>query len=360
MGFINQEKLKREIKYYDNTVIEKQLKEYDMNDIIKYLKSKNKLAEISFIEGYHLLEQNKLDEAYYKFILSLSQINSSTQYLTKVYTYKYLSVIDIKKENYDEAKKNILNSFNSIDEKYYNEAINVIIRMAEMCQQTKELRYTVIDILKEVIESEIITDESKLQILDELSLLYFINNEYANSSEANLEYIILSKEMGKDIEYAKGLIYLATLFNELKGNVTAVATIEEALRVEIKDKKERGKIQSYGYLNLGEIYADMGMYIEALNSVEKVKQFKDYYSEEDYRDFEILVNLVKAKCYINLNELEEANKLIEKSRELLEKDKDLYFINKEIEYGIVEGEYFFAKREYKNAIKIYKEVLQQV
>ncbi|MCR8747071.1 tetratricopeptide repeat protein [Romboutsia lituseburensis] len=128
-----------------------------------------------------------------------------------------------------------------------------------------------------------------------------MNNQYSNSSEVNLNYIFLANDMGKQKEYAKAIVDLATIFKKLKGNETAIEAIEKALDVEIYDEDERGKFKPYAYLNLAEIYICLNKYEDALNSVNEIDKYKKYYNEEDYRDFEILANVIKIRCYINID-----------------------------------------------------------
>lgn len=185
-----------------------------------------------------------------------------------------------------------------------------------------------------------------------------MNNQYSNSSEINLNYILLANDMEKQKEYAKDIVDLATIFKQLKGNETAIVAIQKALDVKIDDKVERGKFKPYAYLNLAEIYVCVNKYEDALKSVNEIQKYKGYYNEEDYRDFKILANVIKIRCYINIDKKKEAAKLIEETEKLLKDDKSWYFIDKELEFSIAKAQYYKFIRYYGSSIEEYLKALE--
>lgn len=347
-----------QIKDIGENFLSKKISKEETDNLIKQLQKQNKQSEIYFIEGAILKKEDKFKEAKIKFNEALKSKNINSSYLMEVYTYMFLAEIAQQEKDYKNLNKFTKNAFYNINPKYYNENINIIKKIIKLLNTTQSSRKVAIDILNKLINSNKISSEFKLYALDRLGLLYFMNNQYSNSSEMNLNYILLANDMGKQKEYAKAIVDLATIFKQLKGNETAIDAIQKALNVKIDDKVERGKFKPYAYLNLAEIYVCVNKYEDALNSVDEIKKYKEYYNEEDYRDFEILKNIIKIKCYINIDKKKEAKKLIEETEKLLKEDKIWYFIDKELEFSIAKAQYYKSIRYYDSSINEYLKALE--
>lgn len=347
-----------QIKDIGEKFLSEKISKEETDNLIQQLKKQNKQPEIYFIEGAILKNEYKFKEAKIKFYDVLESKNINSSYLIEVYTYVFLAEIAHKEKDYDNLNKFTKNAFYNINPKYYDENIDIIKKIIKLLNTTKSSRKVAIDILNELIKSNKVSNEFRLYALDRLGLLYFMNNQYSNSSEVNLNYILLANEMGKQKEYAKAIVDLATIFKQLNGSETAIEAIQEALDVKIDNKVERGKFKPYAYLNLGEIYVCINKYEDALDSVNEIKKYKEYYNEEDYRDFEILVNVIKIRCYVNIDKKKEAEKLIEETEKLLKEDKSWYFIDKELEFSIAKAQYYKSMRNYNSSINEYLKALE--
>lgn len=347
-----------QIKDIGENFLSEKISKEEIDNLIKQLKKQNKQSEISFIEGAILKKENKLKEAKIKFNEVLQSKNINSSYLMEVYTYVFLAEIAQQEKDYENLNKFTKNAFYNINPKYYDENIDIIKKIIKLLNTTQSSRKVAIDILNKLIKSNKISNDFRLYALDRLGLLYFMNNQYSNSSEINLNYILLANDIGKQKEYAKSIVDLATIFKQLKGNETAIVAIQKALDVKIDDKVERGKFKPYAYLNLAEIYVCVNKYEDALKSVNEIQKYKGYYNEEDYRDFKILANVIKIRCYINIDKKKEAAKLIEETEKLLKEDKSWYFIDKELEFSIAKAQYYKSIGYYDSSIEEYLKALE--
>lgn len=133
--------------------------------------------------------------------------------------------------------------------------------------------------------------------------------------------------------------------------------LEQLEGIKIKNKQQQAYINTYGIINLAELDIRMGNYEETLSELSDMYKNKKYFTEEDWRDNEIVLNLTSAEAYINLKQYDKAEELINESIVLIASDKIEMYNSKEVYCDLLIGKLFEKRGNNKDAIAMYEKTL---
>lgn len=282
---------------------------------------------------------------------------------SKEYTSEYIddeiNKIKTKIESGDNenAIKIAKDIFDKINQEEYNSQYERIWDISSAIINIPKGRKCTLEMMCKVEDSKKLSKEARLYITKKIKVLYILSENYAKSSEYIIKTIQLAIKNNNIYEEVKSKIELALIYRSIGGHETAINILEEALTISIKDKKDDAYMKVYAYINLAEIYIEIEKFDKAKEICNIIPKYEVYLLSEDYRDIEILKNIIESKVYINKDDLISANESLSDASLLITEDKDEYIADKEIEYLIAKAKYYYKIKDYSKSIDIYKNVL---
>lgn len=337
-------------KEIDKKVVEK-LKD---KDLVKKDKSSNDY----FVIGYYSYLENNKDKANQYFNLTINNLDKSTDEFAKIFSYRELVINEIQNGNDNKALEYIKDAYKNIDIKEYNNYYELIWDMNVKVINSRKGKDSIIKFYDKVIGEEVIDKRSELFTFSKLGPVYYLNGEYSRAIEANLR-VINGKSKDENSNYYKGkaIVDLSVVYKAMGNYEKSKEVLEQLEGIKIKNKQQQAYINTYGIINLAELDIRMGNYEETLSELSDMYKNKKYFTEEDWRDNEIVLNLTSAEAYINLKQYDKAEELINESIVLIASDKIEMYNSKEVYCDLLIGKLFEKRGNNKDAIAMYEKTL---
>lgn len=205
---------------------------------------------------------------------------------------------------------------------------------------------------------EKISPTQRLEIYNILNYLYLESTNYAKTSEINLKKIKLAKKLKNDDAYIKSHIELALLFGRIGGNESGIKLLKKIENINLPNKYENADKKVYALFNLFELYVRTNNFQEAINCISKINQYQQYFSADDWRDIEILVDNDYAKIYMHNGDYVKAKEYLDKSLNLQNIDNNQYYKKKDIPYKFNLAQYYVETNQIDKGKEIYYQLLE--
>ncbi|HBE9435706.1 diguanylate kinase signaling protein [Clostridioides difficile] len=271
---------------------------------------------------------------------------------------KYMSESLVADKSYDEAKKVVKTSFESIPAKKYNKVYNEVWDMLKTISYVPDGTKIVIDSLEKMRESDAkLSDECRFNIEKRLASVYIMDNNYSKAVDLTVKSIKLAEKLGNNYEKARLDVDLASILLKVGSYKTGEKLIKDSFKIDIDEGEKNGMVRLYALINLAEIYVEVGEYDKAIEISSRVKDYKKFVSTDNYNDFEIMASIMQANAYIEKNNIQEAKNLLEKADYIIKSDRTVHILDKDMYYYMAMGNLEYKNENYDSAIDNYKKSL---
>lgn len=308
-------------------------------------------------------------DTYVKYVDSIISKEEEENVKSNIYKSKYLNSkilggqllykYYLENNKAAEAEELIINIFNQIKRKQFDNNADEIIYFLQMIASEADDKSISIEILENLLDNNDTTDRIKLKIYDELRYLYIYINNYTLASEVSIKSIIISNQQNMKEEISEGLIELAGLFKRLGGIESGIELIKKSLSIEIEDEFKNADLRTYSLLTLGELYLANDDYKNAKLVSEQIPIYKDSMPIDTYRDVEILKSNMDARIAIMEDDLKLAKEHLNHSKYLQEIDEENYYVGKELSYSLALGKFYEKSHKYEDVINLYEPMLNE-
>ncbi len=272
---------------------------------------------------------------------------------------KYMSESLVADKEYDEAKKVVKTSFESIPEKKYNKVYNEVWDMLKTISYVPDGTKIVIDSLEKMRESDVkLSDECRFNIEKRLASVYIMDNNYSKAVDLTVKSIKLAEKLGNNYEKARLDVDLASILLKVGSYETAEKLIKDSFKIDIDEGEKNGMVRLYALINLAEIYIEVGEYDKAIEISSRVKDYKKFVNTDDYNDFEIMASIMQANAYVGKNNVQKAKTFLERADYLIKSDRTVHILDKDMYYYIAVGNLEYKSENYNSAIDNYKKSLE--
>ncbi|EGT4907444.1 diguanylate cyclase [Clostridioides difficile] len=272
---------------------------------------------------------------------------------------KYLSESLVADKEYDEAKKVVKTSFESIPEKKYNKVYNEVWDMLKTISYVPDGTKIVIDSLEKMRESDVkLSDECRFNIEKRLASVYIMDNNYSKAVDLTVKSIKLAEKLGNNYEKARLDVDLASILLKVGSYETAEKLIKDSFKIDIDEGEKNGMVRLYAIINLAEIYVEVGEYDKAIEISSRIKDYKKFVNTDDYNDFEIMASIMQSNAYIGKNNIQKAKTFLEKADYLIKSDRTVHILDKDMYYYMAMGNLEYKIKNYNSAIDNYKKSLE--
>ncbi|AVD35655.1 tetratricopeptide repeat-containing diguanylate cyclase [Clostridioides difficile] len=271
---------------------------------------------------------------------------------------KYMSESLVADKSYDEAKKVVKTSFESIPAKKYNKVYNEVWDMLKTISYVPDGTKIVIDSLEKMRESDAkLSDECRFNIEKRLASVYIMDNNYSKAVDLTVKSIKLAEKLGNNYEKARLDVDLASILLKVGSYKTGEKLIKDSFKIDIDEGEKNGMVRLYALINLAEIYVEVGEYDKAIEISSRVKDYKKFVNTDNYNDFEIMASIMQANAYIEKNNIQEAKNLLEKADYIIKSDRTVHILDKDMYYYMAMGNLEYKNENYDSAIDNYKKSL---
>ncbi len=272
---------------------------------------------------------------------------------------KYMSESLVADKEYDEAKKVVKTSFESIPEKKYNKVYNEVWDMLKTISYVPDGTKIVIDSLEKMRESDVkLSDECRFNIEKRLASVYIMDNNYSKAVDLTVKSIKLAEKLGNNYEKARLDVDLASILLKVGSYETAEKLIKDSFKIDIDEGEKNGMVRLYALINLSEIYIEVGEYDKAIEISSRVKDYKKFVNTDDYNDFEIMASIMQANAYVGKNNVQKAKTFLERADYLIKSDRTVHILDKDMYYYMAVGNLEYKSENYNSAIDNYKKSLE--
>ncbi|HBF5148125.1 tetratricopeptide repeat-containing diguanylate cyclase [Clostridioides difficile] len=272
---------------------------------------------------------------------------------------KYLSESLVADKEYDEAKKVVKTSFESIPEKKYNKVYNEVWDMLKTISYVPDGTKIVIDSLEKMRESDVkLSDECRFNIEKRLASVYIMDNNYSKAVDLTVKSIKLAEKLGNNYEKARLDVDLASILLKVGSYETAEKLIKDSFKIDIDEGEKNGMVRLYAIINLAEIYVEVGEYDKAIEISSRIKDYKRFVNTDDYNDFEIMASIMQSNAYVGKNNIQKAKTFLEKADYLIKSDRTVHILDKDMYYYMAMGNLEYKSKNYNSAIDNYKKSLE--
>ncbi|MBY2230097.1 GGDEF domain-containing protein [Clostridioides difficile] len=272
---------------------------------------------------------------------------------------KYLSESLVADKEYDEAKKVVKTSFESIPEKKYNKVYNEVWDMLKTISYVPDGTKIVIDSLEKMRESDVkLSDECRFNIEKRLASVYIMDNNYSKAVDLTVKSIKLAEKLGNNYEKARLDVDLASILLKVGSYETAEKLIKDSFKIDIDEGEKNGMVRLYAIINLAEIYVEVGEYDKAIEISSRIKDYKKFVNTDDYNDFEIMASIMQSNAYVGKNNIQKAKTFLEKADYLIKSDRTVHILDKDMYYYMAMGNLEYKSKNYNSAIDNYKKSLE--
>ncbi|MCD8684315.1 hypothetical protein LSA65_12810 [Clostridioides difficile] len=272
---------------------------------------------------------------------------------------KYMSESLVADKEYDEAKKVVKTSFESIPEKKYNKVYNEVWDMLKTISYVPDGTKIVIDSLEKMRESDVkLSDECRFNIEKRLASVYIMDNNYSKAVDLTVKSIKLAEKLGNNYEKARLDVDLASIFLKIGGYETGEKLIKDSFKIDIDEGEKNGMVRLYAIINLAEIYVEEGEYDKAIEISSRIKDYKKFVNTDNYNDFDIMASIMQSNAYVGKNNIQKAKTFLEKADYLIKSDRTVYILDKDMYYYMAMGNLEYKSENYNSAIDNYKKSLE--
>ncbi|HBF0593763.1 TPA: GGDEF domain-containing protein [Clostridioides difficile] len=272
---------------------------------------------------------------------------------------KYMSESLVADKEYDEAKKVVKTSFESIPEKKYNKVYNEVWDMLKTISYVPDGTKIVIDSLEKMRESDVkLSDECRFNIEKRLASVYIMDNNYSKAVDLTVKSIKLAEKLGNNYEKARLDVDLASILLKVGSYETAEKLIKDSFKIDIDEGEKNGMVRLYALINLAEIYVEVGEYDKAIEISSRIKDYKKFVNTDDYNDFEIMASIMQSNAYVGKNNIQKAKIFLEKADYLIKSDRTVHILDKDMYYYMAMGNLEYKSENYNSAIDNYKKSLE--
>ncbi len=272
---------------------------------------------------------------------------------------KYLSESLVADKEYNEAKKVVKTSFESIPEKKYNKVYNEVWDMLKTISYVPDGTKIVIDSLEKMRESDVkLSDECRFNIEKRLASVYIMDNNYSKAVDLTVKSIKLAEKLGNNYEKARLDVDLASILLKVGSYETAEKLIKDSFKIDIDEGEKNGMVRLYAIINLAEIYVEVGEYDKAIEISSRIKDYKKFVNTDDYNDFEIMASIMQSNAYVGKNNIQKAKTFLEKADYLIKSDRTVHILDKDMYYYMAMGNLEYKSKNYNSAIDNYKKSLE--
>ncbi|HBF0925797.1 TPA: diguanylate cyclase [Clostridioides difficile] len=272
---------------------------------------------------------------------------------------KYMSESLVADKEYDEAKKVVKTSFESIPEKKYNKVYNEVWDMLKTISYVPDGTKIVIDSLEKMRESDVkLSDECRFNIEKRLASVYIMDNNYSKAVDLTVKSIKLAEKLGNNYEKARLDVDLASIFLKIGSYEKGEKLIKDSFKIDIDEGEKNGMVRLYAIINLAEIYVEEGEYDKAIEISSRIKDYKKFVNTDDYNDFEIMASIMQSNAYVGKNNIQKAKTFLEKADYLIKSDRTVHILDKYMYYYMAMGNLEYKSENYNSAIDNYKKSLE--
>lgn len=232
--------------------------------------------------------------------------------------------------------------------------IKKIEKMIEYNEKEQVLKY----IEENFPDLEKVEEKDRIVIYNVLEQIYVSKTDYAKASEMGIKAIKIAEKLGENDIYRKISIEMALLFKRMGGFDSATKFLNQVLNTKGKNKKKDADLEVYALLNLIEIEFEKNRVDLVEKNIEKIKKYRKDFSEEDFNDILILVDINLAKCALEKKEILKAEEYLKIAEKKLEKDKEEYYHEKEIPLKISKSDLLLMKGEKEKSKEILSSLLE--
>ncbi|HEM7407628.1 TPA: diguanylate cyclase [Clostridioides difficile] len=272
---------------------------------------------------------------------------------------KYMSESLVADKEYDEAKKVVKTSFESIPEKKYNKVYNEVWDMLKTISYVPDGTKIVINSLEKMRESDVkLSGECRFNIEKRLASVYIMDNNYSKAVDLTVKSIKLAEKLGNNYEKARLDVDLASIFLKIGSYETGEKLIKDSFKIDIDEGEKNGMVRLYAIINLAEIYVEEGEYDKAIEISSRIKDYKKFVNTDNYNDFDIMASIMKSNAYVGKNNIQKAKTFLEKADYLIKSDRTVYILDKDMYYYMAMGNLEYKSENYNSAIDNYKKSLE--
>lgn len=320
----------------------------------------NDISNKEFILGYTDLNiYNNYEEAKTHFKEVLNKRDRYTSKFALLYSYGFMSELNIKNGNIKKAIENARYGFELLTPKDYTNYKVTLWNIFRPVLTTKEGRELALNSYNKIKEHEnLLNKESKLYLYKRLSNLNILTYRYVYAIENNLELVVLASDMNRHADVNRATIDLGVLARQLGEYETASKIISYCDNQKIKNIEERADLEIYKYINLAEIEIILKDYTKANEYINNIDKYEKYVIPEKLDDIRALKYIIKSRIYTENNNLKESRKWIDKAKGILDEDKVIFYIDKNTEYNIALGELEFKEHNLSKAEYSFKRALK--
>ncbi|WP_057554218.1 EAL domain-containing protein [Paraclostridium sordellii] len=320
----------------------------------------NNISNKEFVLGYTDLNiYNNYEEAKAHFKEVLNKRDKYTSKFALLYSYGFMSDLNMKNGNIKKAIENARNGFELLTPKDYTNYKVALWNIFRPILTTKEGRELALNSYNKIKEHEnLLNKEDQLHLYKKLSNLNILTYRYVYAIENNLELVVLASDMGKQGDINRATIDLGILARQLGEYGTARKIIAYCDNQKIKNVEEQADLEIYKYINLAEIEIILKNYTKANEYIYNIDKYEKYVIPEKLDDIRALKYIIKSRIYTENNNLKESRKCIDKVKNILDEDKVVFYIDKNTEYYIALGELEFKEHKLSKAEESFKRALK--
>ncbi|EPZ57956.1 EAL domain-containing protein [Paraclostridium sordellii] len=320
----------------------------------------NNISNKEFVLGYTDLNiYNNYEKAKTHFKEVLNKRDRYTSKFALLYSYGFMSELNMKNGNIKKAIENVRNGFELLTPKDYTNYKVTLWNIFRPVLTTKEGRELALNSYNKIKEHEnLLNKESKLYLYKRLSNLNILTYRYVYAIENNLELVVLASDMNRYTDVNRATIDLGVLARQLGEYDTASKIISYCDNKKIKNVEERADLEIYKYINLAEIEIILKNYTKANEYINNIDKYEKYVIPEKLDDIRALKYIIKSRIYTENNNLKESRKWVDKAKGILDEDKVVFYIDKNTEYYIALGELEFKEHNLSKAEDSFKRALK--
>ncbi|MGL5801271.1 MAG: GGDEF domain-containing protein [Cetobacterium sp.] len=198
-------------------------------------------------------------------------------------------------------------------------------------------------ILKEVLNSDELSPNAKLYILNKLRVLDATTGNIVNSIKLTMEYFNLAEELGSEADIIRAQIALSSIFNSLGGHEISIKILQD-INIENKNFPGISKIKITLYLYLAENFGFLNNTAEGFKYLNKVTPLLNTQPESYKQNILILKNLLEARLNIMSNNKDEALKCLNIATSILNNLEKVFFTDLD-NFLLITRETYYLKYE---------------
>ena len=347
------ENIIKQIENFENEAISNE----NLDKYIRYMNIFNKKSEKKLLIALEEINNNNLQKAEDILYKNISKFDKYTSTDIKLLNIKELVNIYIKDDKKYEAANLIKHNINKLSSREFQKNLDNILNFINKVVVPIDINLAIEIFETNMDKYERLNNNQILRLLKAERNIYLLNDNYAKASEVTIKSIYISNKSNNKYEEIESMIDLAVIFKNIKGDKMATKIIEDTFKINGEDEDKLAKLRVCAILNLCDLYLEEKDYERAESYLKKLSDYKEYYSEKDFKDIEILYNNMNAEISIYKNNFDQAKKYLDKSLKLQNEDKEDYNNRKEISYKLTLALLYEKQGKYDNAKSIYNEVL---